>query len=393
MWRVNVEENVACTECFHHIPAGRACLSQVPQRMPEGFRRGNCENFCIECKECRARGRRPRLRPRPCFVSRLNHWYTHKARTLDPVPCGHCGEVIPAGTWTVAQEFYAWPEPGTDSESLNKLSRHGATVTGVSAGTTAKASAAGWHDLSPSTRHRFQFGGLGRGLGSRSSKMGQRLYEKEVPKAVRSLGEPAVRDFLKGKHFSHIKSVANSPGNARAPSNVILENAGVNLSRGSRNMTKAGQAAARSASRASAVRTGAKAAIKSGVKAGMVAAAAESIVAVPENMLHFNRGRKSGEQAVRDTVKSTAIAAGVGFGTAGVAKAATMAGIGLSLGPLGTPLMIAGGVVFIGSAINRIARAAERDLPLTEYRISFCKNKRCKTRYAEAITKAARETA
>ena len=207
MWRVTVEENMACTECSHHIPAGGTCLSQVPPRMPEGFRRSNYENFCIECEECRARGRGPHLRPRPCFVSRLNHWYTHEARTAGPVDCGHCGEVIPEGTWTVAQKFYAWPEPETDSESMSDLSRHGATVTGVAAGTTAKTSAAGWHDLSPSIRCRFQLGGLGRDLGSRSSTMGHRLYEKEVPRVVQNLGEPAVRDFLKGKHFSHIKSV------------------------------------------------------------------------------------------------------------------------------------------------------------------------------------------
>ena len=96
----------------------------------------------------------------------------------------------------------------------------------------------------------------------------------------------------------------------------------------------------------------------------MIAAAAEAFVAVPENMLHYNRGRKSGEQAAKDTAKSTAFAAGVGFATAGVAKGAALAGIGLSLGPFGTPLMIAGGLVFVGSAINRIANAAERDLPL-----------------------------
>ena len=143
----------------------------------------------------------------------------------------------------------------------------------------------------------FQFGGLGRGLGARSPVMAQRLYEREVPEAIRSMGEPAVKDFLKGKHFSHIKSVANAPGRAKAPSNIILEDAGTNLSRGSRNMTSAGRTAARTAGRASAIRAGIKTAVKGGAKAGLIAAATEATVSVPENILHYRRGRKSGEQA------------------------------------------------------------------------------------------------
>ena len=390
MWHVVAEEDMHCTECHHEISSGTVCLSQMPLEIPEGFRRGKYENFCIECEECGARGRKTDLGRRACYVRRLDHWYTHIEKTAGPVNCGHCGEVIPQRTLTVAQKFYAWPDSEADSESTSDLHHHGGAVTGVAAGTTAKTSAATWHNLNSATQYRFQSGGLGRGLGLRSQTMGQRLYEKEVPEAIRNLGEPVVRDFLEGKHFSHIKSVANTPSSAKAPSNVILENSGANLSRGSRNMTAAGRAAARSASRASAVRTGAKAAIKSGAKAGLIAAAAEAVVSVPENILHYKRSRKSGEQAVKDAAKSTATAAVVGTATAGAAKAAAMAGIGLSLGPLGTPLVVAGGAVFVGSAVYRIAKASRRDLPLDEYRIFFCKDKRCKTRFAGNLTMAAR---
>ena len=222
--------------------------------------------------------------------------------------------------------------------------------------------------------------------------MAQRLYEREVPEAIRSMGEPAVKDFLKGKHFSHIKSVANTPGRAKAPSNIVLEDAGTNLSRGSRNMTSAGREAARSAGRGSAIRTGTKTAIKGGVKAGLIAAATEAAVSIPENILHYRRGRKSGEQAAKDMAKSTVTVAGIGVATAGVAKGAAIAGIGLSLGPFGTPLMIGGGAVLAGSAIYRIAKAAKRDFPLDEYRIFFCKNLRCKTSFARDVTKAALES-
>ena len=393
MWYVLAEEAMDCTECGHRISAGSGCLSQMPSEMPEGFRRRKYENFCIECEECATAGRKGSSRSFACYVRWLDHGYLRQPTLeliTEPTTCNHCGNAIPQDTWTVAQKFYAWPDSGTDSQSTSDPAHHSGAVTGASAGTAARTSAAEWHNLSAATQHRFRSGGLGRGLGLRSPTMAKRLYEKEVPEAIRKLGEPAVKDFLKGKHFSHVKSVANAPGSTKAPSNVVLEHSRANLSRGSRTMTGAGHAAARSASRASAVRTGARAVIKGGAKAGIVAAAAEAAVSVPENILHHKRGRKSGEQAVRDTAKSTAIAAGVGIAAGGAAKGAAMAGIGLSLGPLGTPLMVAGGLVFAGSAFHRIAKAARRDLPLDEYRIFFCSSKKCKTMFAGDVTMAAR---
>ena len=80
---------------------------------------------------------------------------------------------------------------------------------------------------------------------------------------------------------------------------------------------------------------------------------------------------------------------GVGVATAGVAKGAAMTGLGLSLGPFGTPVMIAGGIVLAGSAFYRINKAAKRDLPLDEYHIFFCKDARCNTRFARELTDAA----
>ena len=385
MWQVIAEEDIYCTECHHRISSGTVCLSQMPSRMPENFRRRKYENFCIECVKCDTG-------TRPCYLRRLNHWYTREEKTTSPVNCGYCSETIPDGTRTVVQGIYAWPDSETDSESKNGQAHYGGAAVGMAVGTAVKPAPAGWHNLGRSIQRRFQSGGLGRGLGARSPTMAQRLYEREVPEAIRSMGEPAVKDFLKGKHFSHIKSVANTPGRAKAPSNIVLEDAGTNLSRGSRNMTSAGREAARSAGRGSAIRTWTKTAIKGGVKAGLIAAATEAAVSIPENILHYRRGRKSGEQAAKDMAKSTVTVAGIGVATAGVAKGAAIAGIGLSLGPFGTPLMIGGGAVLAGSAIYRIAKAAKRDFPLDEYRIFFCKNLRCKTSFARDVTKAALES-
>ena len=379
-----------CTECHHEIPTGRECLSQMPHLMPENFRRRKFENFCIDCAECSEKmGAREQSR-RPCFSRRLDHWYTHQEKTREPVDCGYCGETIPVNTGVVSHKLYAWPAPDArlESEIGSNSDRVGSAASvGVVA---SRSSGGGWHNLSRVSQGRFETGGLGRGLGARSPAMARRLYEKEVPKAIRNLGEPAVKDFLKGKHFSHIKSVAKVPAKAKAPSNVILEDAGANLSRSSRNMTSAGHAAAKSASRSAAVRIGAKATAKSAAKAGIIAAALDAAASVPENFLHWKRGRKSGEEAVKDTAKSAAVASGVGAVTAGVAKAATMAGIGLSLGPAATPVAVAGVGLMIGTTAYRLIKAAKHDLPLDEYYLFFCKNSRCKTRFAKSVTDSAR---
>ncbi len=385
MWPAIAEEDLKCTECYHTIPAGTDCLSQMPVPMPDGFRRRKYDNFCADCPECKAQRRR-----RPCYVRHLSHWYARKEKTTGSATCVYCGDAIPDGTRAVVQKFFAWPDSEFDSVTQNAATQRGGTASGVVSGVTTKPNAAAWHNLSRATQRRFMSGGLGRGLGRRSPAMAQRLYDKEVPQAIQRMGEPAVREFLKGKHFSHVKSVANAPGMAKAPGNVVLEGATANLSRSSRNMTSSAREAAKSAARSSAIRAGAKTALKGGAKAGFFAGAVEAAVSVPENILHYKRGRKSRKQAAQDIAKDTSIAAGVGVATWGVAQGATMAGFGFSLGPYGTPLMIAGGGLMAGSAIHRIYKAAKRDLPLDEYRVYFCKNANCRKKYARQVTKAVR---
>ena len=384
MWAAIAEEDIKCSECFHTIPAGMQCLSQMPVAMPQGFHRRKYDNFCVECAECKAQSR-----SQPCYVQQLSHWYTRKEKATGTTRCVYCGDAIPEGTRAVAQRLYSWPEPDTDSDSENDLANYSGTASGVAVGAAAKPNAAGWHSLSRATQRRFMSGGLGRGLGRRTPTMAQRLYEKEVPAAIRNMGEPAVKDYIKGKHFSHIRSVANAPSRAKAPGNVVLEDAAANLSRGSRNMTSAGRVAARSASRTSAIRTSAKAAVKGSAKAGFFAAATEAIVSIPENVLHYKRGRKSRNRAVKDTAKDTATAAGVGILTAGAVKGAAMVGISPTLGPAGPPLAVAGVGLMVGTTAYRLYKAAKRELPLDDYRVYFCKKTNCRKKYAQQVTNAA----
>ena len=53
--------------------------------------------------------------------------------------------------------------------------------------------------------------------------------------------------------------------------------------------------------------------------------------------------------------------------------------------PLGTPVMIAGGLVFAGTAIRRVHQAAKHDLPLNEVRIFICKEESCRRAFARRI--------
>lgn len=173
----------------------------------------------------------------------------------------------------------------TSADSESGPAHFDRVTAGVAAGSAARLQPVTWDTLSDATKRRFMQGGLGRGLGSRSEAMARRLFDKEVPKRVKALGEPALKDFLKGKHFSHIESVSNAPNKAKWPSNLVFENGAKNVARGSKNMTGGEVAAAKSANRLSAVKTSFKSVAKGGAKAGLVSAAMEAVVSVPENIL------------------------------------------------------------------------------------------------------------
>ena len=342
MWQVVAEEDMRCTECSHEITSGTECLSQMPSVMPDHFHRRKYQNFCIECVDCRSKGKPP------CYVRRLDHWYAPTDKAKEAIGCARCGEQIPQGTWTAVQKFYAWPE------SSQGVDHRGGSPSGSSIDTGARAAGSGaagvarrihdgeWCNLSRDTQKKFQYGGMGRGLGSRTSSEAQQTYEGCVPEAIRYQGEKAVLKFKQGKDFSHKVSVAKSPDMAKGPNNVVLENSKINQSRGSRNMTGAELEAIKSANRSAAIAATAKGAAKGGV----IAAALEAPVTSWENFWHWKRGRKSFGQATKDSAKSTAGAGTVGVGatvaTVGVAKGAALVGISPTLGPFGTPLAIAG---------------------------------------------------
>ena len=144
--------------------------------------------------------------------------------------------------------------PELQNDKIKRESRH-AKVDGAGAGVFAWASAlksGEWDKLPPYMQKLFRTRGLGRGLGCRSPRMGQRLYERLIPEDIGNMGTQAIRKCMDGKEFSHIKSVTNCRSEAKYPSSIVLESASKNRSRGSRNMTSAEWAAAESANQASA---------------------------------------------------------------------------------------------------------------------------------------------
>ena len=381
MWHVIAEEKILCSECLHRISPGSRCLSQMPAEMPDGFRRGRYENYCINCPKCEKKGYE-----QACYVRRLNHWYTHKETTEQDVSCGHCRRIVPERTRTVAQKIYAWldDEAVAASDGMGALP-DGSAVAAVTVGTaTAKPTTGAWDSLSVAMKGKFRKIGLGGSRGVRTPAMARRVYENRIPTIVRRAGEGAVKDYVKGKHGSHIKSVVNEPGRSKWASNIVLEDASKNLSRGSRNMTAAEVSAAKSAGRIAATRAVANATLKSAAKGGGVAAAIELPIASLENFLHYKRGRKAGKEAVADATKSTAFAGGVGAAAAVGAKVAV--GAGLSLGPLGVPIAVGGGMLLVGTTVHRVARAASRDLPLAEFYVFFCGNRECPPGFAQAVS-------
>ena len=387
MWRVLAEEEIHCTECFHEIKSGTVCLSQMPETMPEHFNRRKYENFCIECAKCRSKGKLP------CYVRRLNHWYT-SAAAKEGIGCFHCGETIPKGTWTTTQKFYAWLDTALESNnapSCGSGTDTGIGSTGVTVGSAAnRVRSRAWNNLSEETQQLLRSRGLGSGRGTRSFLEAKQFYETTIPEAVRIQGEKSVRQFIDGKHASHIESVSNSPNLAKSPDNIVWEDAGKNLARGSKNMTRAEVAAADKVGQVA----GLKATGKATAKGGIIAAVIEAPVAATENYFHWKRWRKSGAQAAKAAAMSTAGAGAVGVGaTAGaavVAQGATLVGISPTLGPAGVPLAVAGVLLLAGASAHRLIKAAKRDLPLDEYWLFFCKYSDCKSRFAWHTIEAAR---
>ena len=220
-------------------------------------------------------------------------------------------------------------------------------------------------------RHKFYSAGLGNGRGIRTYSEAQEFYMNSVPRSVRSMGPRGIRDYLRGKDASHIESVANSPGKAKIPGNVVWENHGRNVRRGAANINFKDKMFARSLNGMNAIKGVGKTALGNAGRASMMAALVEIPVSAAEGAIRVMKGKKSREEASKDAALNTAkagVAAGV---TAAGFTVIAAFGASSAIGVL-TPMLVPLGIGMYGiDAYRRIREAAKDDEPLQRMALYF----------------------
>ena len=395
-----------CTKCGCDIPAGAACLSQLPWDLPVGIQRSDYLNFCIACCEWDLGGP-------PVPWCRLSRDQLQGERAVAPVSCHCCQATVPQNDRLFCWTFFDWPKlsGSRSARGGTEPTQEGGTNPWVGALHRRKG---GWNSLSPDTQRRFQTRGLGRGLAPRSLTKARKFFEGSIPKSIRDGGDKSVRRFMRGRDVSHIESVARNPGRAKASGNVVWEKSSRNRSRGARNMTKGEVAAAKAATR----RSGYAELGRSVAKQAAWAAALEFVVAGLENWFHWKRGRKTAKQAAKDTAKSTVTSLWIAAVWLILIKVIGLIVpslvllvlylamgsliVGLFMGaPLTIPLVILGALLIVLTVLamlaaskfvflivgavktyRRVAQAASQDdedsdfandgFPLDEFRVYFC---------------------
>lgn len=376
MWQMIAEPGLRCAECRHNIQPGRLCLSELPEETPGGVSRSDFKNYCIGCPECWRYGKHA------CYVRHLDSG-RNIGQTPRSLPCARCGLRIGAGEKAGVDIYYEWPSETEDSH--NRIMTQ-ASVAGLSSaaqvGTIIRGVPNGSFDnLTDSLQRKFMDAGLRSEHGIRSATEAQALYQESVPSFVRNYGEDAVRQFLQSKDASHIQSVHNSPHLATDTGNILWENSAINRARGSADMTGWDQFTTQSNNAFGATQIVMRECATAAVTSGLLAALLEAPVASIENYIHYQKGHKTGEEAVKDAAKSIATHAGTG---AIVGVGVTIA-IGLGAGPIIAtlaPVLVPIGFALYGcSALKRILSALDDGLPLNQVGTYFC-SPRCHTLFA-----------
>lgn len=227
--------------------------------------------------------------------------------------------------------------------------------------------------LSDEMQRKFRNAGLGGERGWRNGGEARQLYRQSIPRVIRDMGEDAVWKFLDcqggkecttdGKHWSHIVSNKNDKSKVKNPANGVWENGIKNKSRGEKNMTPKELIQIRLHQTKDVTNIIHK--NPSSVPwaryakwGGGLAMVAEAPIATAENFFHWKYGRKSLVHAIEDTAISIAISTGMGLVYA--------AGFIVLQPIIGSKVIVAlavvGGIIYIGSAVYRIAHAANSDL-------------------------------
>ena len=377
MWQMIAEPGLRCSECRHNIQPGRLCLSELPEETPAGVSRSDFRNYCIGCPQCWAQGKHA------CYVRFLDSGGS-VGKTPRSLPCARCGRRIGAGEKAGVDVYYEWPEGTESGLTGSRLSSVvGAATAAAGVDTLIRGVPNGsFANFSDSLQSKFVSAGLGGERGARSIAEAQSFYHDSVPYSVRNLGEDAARRFLDGKDASHIQSAQNAPDLAASNGNIIWESSSLNRARGAENMTDGALSRAQATNAFDSATIVFRDCIESAAMTGLYAGLLEAPVAAIENYIHYQKGRKSGEQAIIDAAKSIAVRAG----TAAVVGFAVTAAVALlNAGPLLVtiaPILIPVGLALYGlNALKRIMNALADGLPLHQVGTYFC-SPRCHTKFA-----------
>ncbi len=387
MWQMIAGPNISCAECKHSIQPGRLCLSELPEEIPSGVERRQVRNYCVGCPQCWSQGKHA------CYLRQLERG-RNIAETPRSLPCVNCGNRIGGHQQASVDRYYEWPSETAEGQTTNPRQ--------LPAGSTGAASAAiaaggattlirgvpegGFTDLSSSLQQKFAQAGLGAERGTRSLAEAQSFYEDSIPTPVQNLGEDAVREFTDGKHASHIQSVHNAPHLAAENANIVWEDGGANVARGASDMSQSNLTGVHLSNGFQAGGIVFRDCLEAGTMSSVFGGLLEAPVATIENYLHYQRGRKTGEEAVKDAAKAigtrAAISGGVGMS---ITAAVSLLKAGTIIATIAPILMPVGLGLYAYAALKRLNRAAEYDIPpgMVEAATYFC-SPRCHERFAYA---------
>ena len=377
MWQMIAEPGLRCAECRHPIQPGRLCLSELPEETPAGVSRGDFRNYCIGCPQCWAQGKHA------CYVRYLDSGQS-SGKTPRSLPCARCGRRIGAGEKAGVDVYYDWPEATADGSAAGRLATiAGAATAAISVDTLIRGVPSGsFSNLSDSLQGKFAAAGLGGERGIRTAAEAQSFYRDSIPYPIRNLGEDAIRSFTGGKDASHIQSAHNAPHLADSSNNILWETSGINRARGAENMTGAEQFQAHATNAFDASVIIFRDCLQSAATTALYAGLLEAPVAAIENYIHYQKGRKTGEQAIIDAAKSigsrAATGAVVGFAVTG---AVALIGAGPLLVTIAPTLIPVGMALYGYTALKRILNALADGLPLHQVGTYFC-SPRCHTKFA-----------
>ena len=295
MWNVTPDQPLGCDGCGRQIAPGEPCISDLPQHLPKNVNRRDYRHFHLESPHHNQADATPSS---SCYREFATQRVSEQAK--EELVCLGCGHLILNGE-EYLQEFLFVRDDGKNADDFESEPGPAALVASLLRSRQVKPGS--FAGLSSQTVRKFQRAGLSNGRGTRSHTATQEFYRTSIPGPVRNLGEEAVKRFTQGKEASHIRSVANAPGQVRNPANIVWESAKANAKRRSRNMTPKQVVGAKAVNAADTFKIVGRAAGKNAGKGAAFAALFEFPVSLVENGISICRGKKSRREAAKDTGK------------------------------------------------------------------------------------------